>query len=202
MGTSLDEALASEFFQFFHMRIAQSEGVPGGTVRTFRPTAPGFHERVRLDVDADPSNRIRGIGLTLDRSFIDDDATEGFARDIVKSFLVDTVPPEEMSLVHDPVNDIWNRRTTQGSSTNVNPAAMSEEEGFETIRAAIREGRPVSLRTKGYSAPLAAAPSDAFHVFMGELEQCELVVPHAKYTLRNVVEDPHVFFSVTVAPVA
>jgi hypothetical protein len=80
----LDEAMRTDFFQWFHLEPAAR---PDGRTTSFRPSGPSFRELATVTARTDDANGIVAIELVLARSFIEDPRQGMFAADIAKSFL-------------------------------------------------------------------------------------------------------------------
>jgi len=151
-GGTLNDAKQTHFFTWFHMEQTAEEN---GTL-TFQPSGPRFHDLVKLKVRT-ASGEIRGMTLTIRRSFIDG-RDSAFARDITKSFLESgahgdsPMTPDLESLL----NEIWN--SPNGSTV---------------------------IRADGPRPTLPERPSAAYRVFAGREEAWSGRLGNAKVDMRN-----------------
>ena len=105
LGSTLAEAEASGFFQWFHLTLVDQARIggdgatdPAGHERQrFRPSGARFHHLVELELMLDGMRRIGAARLQIDRAFIANAAIRPFARDIAKSFLQWVLPPDARS---------------------------------------------------------------------------------------------------------
>jgi hypothetical protein len=106
VGHSIDEAKASEFFQFFHLEktLQQPDAAHPGMVMTWFGTTGPFKGDVTLIlVTPEGGDTVKVAALMVRRDFIEGGRTAVFARDIVKSFIERTnagASPEAKAL-HD-----------------------------------------------------------------------------------------------------
>ena len=102
LGSTLADAKASGFFQWFHLvAVGDSSMIrdgetdaPGDERHRFRPSGPRFHPLVELELGVLGSGRITTACLQIDRAFIANAAIRPFARDITKSFLQWILPAD------------------------------------------------------------------------------------------------------------
>jgi hypothetical protein len=86
LGSNLETARRSDFFQWFHLQEATRRPEPPGELLTFRPEGAKFRELCSLQALATPTGEIVRLELIVGRSFIE--GNQGlFAQDLLKSFL-------------------------------------------------------------------------------------------------------------------
>jgi hypothetical protein len=106
-GRKLAEARNEDFFQFF--RLAPLPGtvvLEAGTRHDFRPSGPAFRNLVLVQILVDDEQRIKGVDVLVNRSFIDEAKTAPFARDLVKSVLRDFVPAADRARIQPLINEV------------------------------------------------------------------------------------------------
>ena len=79
IGKNLSEAMRHDFFVFFHLRVSNSQARDGGSIISYRPQSPQFRERVVVTVDVDDQGRFHWLQLAVNRSVVNDDASENSA---------------------------------------------------------------------------------------------------------------------------
>lgn len=201
LGKNLKEALHSDFFQFFHLRVAHQEPAPegGGTV-SFRPESPQFRDLVAVTATVDPAARFNRLILEIDRSIIDTQQTEAQARDIVKSFLADATPVEDLEHIVPWVRDIQLRPTLRSGRT-ISRGQASPQAIEDVLKSELEAGRPVTVwmgQRPGEQAPAGAA-TEAFETFAGETESCELQLQSCTIRLRNVIANQRSMFQAWIS---
>ncbi|HLW97156.1 MAG TPA: hypothetical protein VKR82_00810 [Candidatus Acidoferrales bacterium] len=105
IGERLETARRTTFFQWFHFE--QTEGKredPGEAVR-FRPSGDKFHDLCYLDVLVAPDGGVVQMELVVRRSFIDG-PDQLFAQDLVKSFLLASLPDACQNILQDFIREI------------------------------------------------------------------------------------------------
>jgi hypothetical protein len=198
LGMDLRDALGRDFFQYFHLRVARQSLAPdvGGTV-TFRPEAASLASRVALTADIDSSGRFRSLTLDVHRTVVDTAETEPLARDIIKSFLADATPHQDAPRVKPWMVDIMLRQ--KGDAMSIGRGDLPMDDVMDQIVAQIDAGKPVSVwMGGGGSAELPETPTEAFEVFAGEAESCEMQLDSCKVSLANVAEDDRVVLRTSI----
>ena len=76
---------------FFNFVRTDTQTIGDISVQVFRPAAKRFHGEASLIVSVDTDSRVRSISLTIHRLFVDDAETIPLARDLVKSFLANSL---------------------------------------------------------------------------------------------------------------
>lgn len=198
LGRNLQDALRSDFFQFFHLRVASQSLTRAGGTAEFRPESPQFRDRVAVAVTVDGTGRFQRLALTMDRTVIDNDETQTQARDIVKSFLADATPLADLARVVPWVNDIQFRQGTRGRSTHRGDMDFSGIE--DVIRSEIDTGRPVSVWMGGQRRPsLGTVSSAAFDVFLGQDGEYGEKLANCSVSLRNAIDATTATLTLTIA---
>jgi hypothetical protein len=91
VGPTLESALQSEFFQWFHMEETERHPDDPGEAVRFRPSGEKFHDLCYLDVLIASRGELIRMELVVQRAFLD--GTDNlFAQDLVKSFFVAVLP--------------------------------------------------------------------------------------------------------------
>ena len=92
MGTTLQTARETGFFQWFHLEETERRAEEPGEVVRFRPSGEKFRDLCYLDILMAPNGRlVRMEKVVVRRSFIDG-RDSLFAQDLIKSFLRATLP--------------------------------------------------------------------------------------------------------------
>jgi hypothetical protein len=105
MGPSLDTAIQTDFFQWFHLAETERHSERPGEIVRFRPSGDKFQRLCYLDVLVAPNRDLVRMELTVQRSFLDGpDAL--FAQDLVKSFLLAALPDACRNILHEFLEEI------------------------------------------------------------------------------------------------
>jgi len=116
MEESLETALKTEFFKWFHLEEdgeRRPEG-PGEVVR-FRPSGPKFHDLCYLDVLESAGKRLVRMELVVRRAYLD--GRDGvFAQDLVKSFLLAVLPAACQAVLEDFMREMAELPSRQGKT--------------------------------------------------------------------------------------
>jgi hypothetical protein len=92
VGRSMDQLKESDLVSFFNFFQAKTESkAGGGTVTFFKPSTSQYYGDVSLIVGVDANACVRSLSLTVRRSFIEEQSTAPFGRDVTKNFLVDVL---------------------------------------------------------------------------------------------------------------
>lgn len=106
-GMKLADARQRDFFQFFQLTPLEGTVVlEAGTRHDFRPSGSAFRQLVLVQLLVDDQQRIKGVDVLVNRSFIDGAKTAPFARDLVKAVLSDFVPAAEVAAVQTLINEV------------------------------------------------------------------------------------------------
>src|ERR1700722_1920195 len=100
-GSSISEALSTEFFQWFRLEKTAESRKGDLTNRSYRPTAQQFHDLIEVTLTADPTERLRSVQMSIRRSFIDNPHHFTMAADISKSFLQAALESSDLAILHD-----------------------------------------------------------------------------------------------------
>jgi hypothetical protein len=179
-GDSLDDAVRTEFFSFFHLvedgrdTYADETAVvrfrPGGEYRPF--TACGISTRVEGLMDR--------MALTVDGAFIDSPEIWRLARDITRSFIRDALAHQsDFEQVQEIIRDLLYR-----PQIGAKRAPVTREE----ITAAIYRGERVIVRRgSGSDAPGELPPvvSRGFAVYTGDRDAFIRDLVATRLTMRN-----------------
>lgn len=107
------EVEKSEFFTFFHLAKSDEDGGPpaktGGRLAVYRPTAPKFHDLVKLVMEIGPNDSVVARKLFISRAFIEDRAVGALAADIVRSHALAAVAAEDRGTVREFVDELFER---------------------------------------------------------------------------------------------
>jgi len=146
------------FFRWFKLTVRTR---PRLDCDRYQPEGSAFRERVMLDVELAPPDRIASLVLHVDRSFIDDERQGAFAADIVASFLetaaepgadADDVAPLVAALRH----------------------VMTDRPGV-----LVRVRTPAPVLPPDVSSPILQA-------YQGNAERAELVLSQTRIRVENV----------------
>jgi len=200
-GADLQTALTSDFFTFFHLRVAQTTETPQRSVLTYRPESKQFRTRVAVTLTMDGSGRFHAASLELDRSVIDDSMSDAQARDIVKSFIANALPQSDLEGAKDWVLDIMQRDSEMERLVR---GAAGPEEFQKAIMAKLAAGQPVSVvgGGKGFERRAEGPATEGFLVFSGQQKECELALDQSRLRLANHDLDGKLTLQVSVAPSA
>ena len=87
MGHTLNTAAQTEFFEWFHLELAERRIEAPGAVVRYRPSGSKFQRLCSLEITVTPADELVRMELALSRNFVDGPDSL-FAQDLVKSFLV------------------------------------------------------------------------------------------------------------------
>jgi len=105
MSETLETALQTEFFKWFHLEETERRPETPGEVVRFRSSGPKFRDLCYLDVLRAANGRLVRMELVLQRQFIDG-RDRDFAQDIVKSFLIAALPQACQAVLKDFMGEI------------------------------------------------------------------------------------------------
>jgi hypothetical protein len=126
MGTTLETARKTGFFQWFHMAETDRRQEESGEVVRFRPSGDKFHDLCFLDVLLAPAGEFVRMELVVKRSFIDG-ADSLFAQDLVNSFLHAALPDACRNILEDFITEINT------------PAGDGQRPGFEVFKGRLND---------------------------------------------------------------
>jgi hypothetical protein len=156
LGTTLEQAQKTDFFQFFNMEKTGETKQGDKKTVTFQPSGAKFHDLAKVNMMLDSKGNIVGAELVLQRSFVDSSADGIFARDIAKSFLRDSVNSDDLSKVDGLAREI-DQLTGSGTTVILHKDTVQQ-------------------------AP-SGPPSDGYRVYLGQKNMFDLALPHGQ-TLR------------------
>jgi hypothetical protein len=107
-GTTVAEALKSDFFTYFRLKQTSKavSGPNGGMVLTFKPEVARVNPLVTVKLHVNGTGRITDADLVLKRKFIDNPQLEMGARDYAQSFLFGATAPVDQETdpyLHDEI---------------------------------------------------------------------------------------------------
>jgi len=156
-GATISEALSTEFFQWFHLKKTGESHDAGLILSSYQPTAPQFHDLVRVTLAADATESLGSVQLSLQRSFIDSSQHFTLAADISKSFLAAALNPDDMSTMHSAMAQIRAYKPASSAmavkalgSTSAGGDEASADEQLEAMKRAIDSGQPVYATMKSF----------------------------------------------------
>ena len=158
LGMQLSSAReGTDFFRFFRLEpVGPVETNAQSSVHHFRPAAPAFHDLVRLDVETDSADRISGLKLQVDRTFIESPSAGVFAADLAKSFLL----------------------AAGGAAEREALRSLADEIQFRDL------GRPLLIR-RDAARELPPAPSPGYLAYCGRRAEWTTSTPAVSFALRN-----------------
>jgi hypothetical protein len=105
MGETLETAVQTEFFKWFHLEETERKpDEPGEEVR-FRPSGEKFHDLCYLDVLMASAGELVRMELVVRRAYIEG-RDRHFAQDLVKSFLLAVLPDACQAVLKDFMQEI------------------------------------------------------------------------------------------------
>jgi hypothetical protein len=206
-GSTVSQALATEFFQWFHL-TKTGETPDGGVVhRTYQPRAPQFHDLVRVTLTADPSDSLKAVELAVKRSFIDSPTDYRLANDISEKFLLASLENEDAATMADAMSQIRDYQPANSEMTTLHMGsgagagkAATDEEVFQAMKNATATGRPIYATMKNFKqegsrmvpvdqprpeAPLPGEGDPAYLVYTGKRRQLEQKLGKALLRMTN-----------------
>jgi hypothetical protein len=175
LGGTLAEEQGTEFFRWFHLEPGEEPLRPAdrGAWRSFRPSGPAFHSRVRLDLLLGDNQVVIAAELRIARGFIEG-RQSAFARDIAKSFLTWALKREAAARGHPVIENIADMGAANA---------------------------PVIMRADAVPPHPAPDPTGGYAVFLGERARTATDVGGARVTLTNMAEaDQSRWLIIGVAP--
>jgi len=111
VGESYKSFLHSDFADFFHTAEIKRTPYRNGELREIKTGA--FQDYITIYFYTDTvSLTVHEASLEIDRSWIEDESTAEFARDLVKSFLLDLIPAADQSRAMPAGDLLFNRKAT------------------------------------------------------------------------------------------
>jgi hypothetical protein len=105
MGTTLQTARETGFFQWFHLVETERRAEEPGEIVRFRPSGEKFRDLCYLDILMAPDGQLVRMELVVRRTFIDG-RDSVFAQDLIKSFLKATLPMACQQVLSDFMGEI------------------------------------------------------------------------------------------------
>jgi hypothetical protein len=190
-GNSVDDAVRTEFFAFFHLVEEGRAAVEDGRLLVhFRPSGQ-FRDLVGCDISADADGRTESIALRIDRSFIENPSTDSFARDIARSFIGGgLVYRSDVDAVAEVIRDLRHRPQAGTQSFEISKDAPDEESLAATLRAAVDRGEQivVTRRAPDDDVPvdLPEVISRGFAVYQGERDAFARDLANTHFSMNNL----------------
>ena len=206
-GSSISEALSTEFFQWFHLEKTGEFRDGDISHQSYQPTAPQFHDLVQITIAADRNQSLRGVQMSIRRSFIDSPRDFTMAADISKSFLLAALEPDDVAAMHHTMTQIrqYNPVSSAMETKTLSPAVPDDEEtstgdDFEAIKRSIDRGEPVYATMRGFrieggkmvpvedpkQGPLLPGEGEpAYLSYIGKRRQLELKLNHSLLRMAN-----------------
>jgi hypothetical protein len=156
MGTTIEQARKTDFFQFFNLEPTGETKLGDKKITVFQPSGAKFHDLALVNMTTEGKGNMVGAELVLQRSFVDSSSDGIFARDIAKSFLRDAVNADDLGKV-------------DGLAREIDQLTDS--------------GLPVILHSDAVKPRPGGPPSDGYRVYQGRKDAVELALPHGQ-TLR------------------
>jgi hypothetical protein len=105
MGEGLETARQTPFFQWFHLEQTERRREDPGEAVRFRPSGEKFQDLCYLDALVAPDGGVVQMELVVRRSFLDG-SDHLFAQDVVKSFLLASLPDACRNILQDFIREI------------------------------------------------------------------------------------------------
>jgi hypothetical protein len=113
LGMALPQAQQTDFFTFFHLNeTSRQRDLARRVVVNFKPESEAFRKVVTVKATLDAQGKIVEMDLFLARSFVDGRV---YAGDIVKSMLLDALPPSDREAVATLAAEIRRSEAPSGS---------------------------------------------------------------------------------------
>jgi len=162
LGADLNRArLGADYFRFFNLEpIGLAQRLENGEqLLAFKPSGAAFRDLVTIYVQTDPKALISMFRVVIARSFLDDPRNGVYARDLIKSSLLDCVNEVDAG----------------------NLKELADEVQFRDLKGTllVRSGLPA----------LPAMPSTAYLVVNGTNSAWETTLSSTKITLSNETEE-------------
>ncbi len=112
VGNTYKNYLHSEFADFFHTTEIKRTAYKNGELRKIK--TGGFQEYITIYIYSDTaSSTIHEATLEVDRTWLDDATTNDFARDLVKSFMIEFICSSDQNKIAPATQLLFNRKPTQ-----------------------------------------------------------------------------------------
>jgi Ca2+-binding EF-hand superfamily protein len=171
-GQKLDAIQQTDLVKFFGLTQTGTEAdFRGGKVVKYQPKTGNFRTLVLVKCALDNADRIRGVELSLARSFVEHETNKVFARDIAKSLLRTVLPTDDIHIASDLLNEI-----EFGNHKNrivVNPESIPQ---------------------------LPAQPTPGYQVYLGTSPAFEQNLAQTRLSLRNATDFGQNTLVITIAP--
>jgi len=162
LGTDLGRArLQADYFRFFNLEpIGPTQHLENGEqLLAFKPSGAAFRDLVTIYVRTDPKGLISMFQVVIARSFLDDPRTGVYARDLIKSSLLDCVNESDAG----------------------NLKELADEVQFRDVKG--------TLLVRSKLPTLPAMPSAAYLVVNGTTSAWETTLSSSKIKLTNETEE-------------
>jgi hypothetical protein len=162
LGADLNRArLQADYFRFFNLEpIGPVQALENGEqLLAFKPSGAAFRDLVTIYVQTDPQGLISMLRVVIARSFLDDPRNGVYARDLVKSSLLDCL-----------------NETDAG-----NLKELADEIQFRDVKG--------TLLIRSEVPTLPATPSAAYLVVNGTTSAWETTFSSSKIKLTNETEE-------------
>jgi hypothetical protein len=109
LGADLNRARSqADYFRFFNLeQIGESQHLQNGEqLLAFKPSGAAFRDLVTIYVQTDPKGLISILRVVIARSFIDDSRNGVYARDLIKSSLLDGVNQSDAGSLKELADEI------------------------------------------------------------------------------------------------
>jgi len=222
-GSSISEALSTEFFQWFHLGKTGQLLDADGFRYKYQPTSSQFHDLVDVTLMASPAESLRGVQISIRRSFIDDPHHFTMAADISQSFLLAALKSNEAAVMSKALTQI--RQYTPASSEMAilpTPTAGGDRTDTsrhlrdEAITRSIDIGLPVYFTTKSFiregdkmipyhvprvPPPLPGEGEPQYLVYTGKRRRLELKLSENLLRMDNLKDEGNERLAILVTSV-
>ncbi len=186
-GHNLDSAVNEDFFTFFHLKKRAMDERDDIVTHYFRPPSRGD---VVICVDTDKKGKILQMSLIVGRDFIEDPATNVFARDIVKSFIEAATPAADASSTKDLINEIFFRDTelTPNKAAKVQferTGATSADANLVKVGKGELKKGDVAIVMNGDMPRLPSEISNGYKTFLGTVDDYDLTLTTSHVVMKN-----------------
>jgi hypothetical protein len=162
LGSDLNQArLQADYFRFFNLEpIGPAQHLENGEqLLAFKPTGAAFRDLVTIYVKTDPKGLISMLRVVIARSFLEDPRNGVYARDLIKSSLLDCVNESDAG----------------------NLKELADEIQFRDLKG--------TLLVRSELPSLPAMPSGAYLVVNGTTSAWETTFSSSKIKLTNETEE-------------
>lgn len=162
LGADLNRArVQADYFRFFNLEpIGSAQPLENGErLLAFKPSGAAFRDLVTIYVQTNPKGLISTFRVVIARSFIDDPRNGVYARDLIKSSLLDCVNESDAGNLKD----------------------LADEIQFRDVKG--------TLLVRSELPTLPATPSAAYLVVNGSSSTWETTFSSSKIKLTNETED-------------